>query len=343
LSHPAHNETGARKVHLAILIFLGVLVFGSLGYMILEDASPLTSIYMTVITVSTVGFEEAVQLDDAGRIFTVVLILSGLAATTLLTVTVVAYLVEGEFVRAFRKARMKKRAERMKNHFIICGLGQAGRTVLAEFWQVKASCVAVEKDSDVAESISEHYPGLVMVVGDATTNEMLEAAGVEKARGIVAATESDSDNLLITLTARSMNPDIFITARATRAENYSKLKVAGANHVVMPNEIGGRRMASTLLRPEVIDFLDIIMRGSGEDLRMEQARVPEGSPIIGKTLAEVEIPKRTGLVILAIKRESGKYVFNPTSGEKFQSGDAVIVIGKPDEVPMLQEVLKGER
>lgn len=334
--------TTVRRVYFALIFFASVILFGSAGYMVLEGADPLTAVYMTVITVATVGFEEAVHLDSAGRVFTIVLILAGLASTTLLTVTVVAFLVEGEFRRLFRSRSMQKRIGKMKNHFIICGLGQAGRSVLDEFMAVKAPCVVVEKNPSVAEEVSQHYPNLAAIVGDATTDEMLVEAGVERARGLIAATESDSDNLLIVLTARSKNPGMTITSRATRTENFNKMRVAGANHVVMPNVIGGARMAATLIRPKVIDFLDVMIRGSGETFRMEEAEAPVGSPVIGKTLLEVEIPKKTGLLVLAIRRKSGQYVFSPTSAETFQEGDVLIVVGPSEKIPVLERVLAGK-
>ncbi|HUT55430.1 MAG TPA: potassium channel protein [bacterium] len=333
--------SGAKKIY-AALVFLGlVLVYGSVGYAVLEHVDPMTAVYMTVITISTVGYSEIVPLDPAGRMFTITLIFSGLACTTLLTVSLVAFFVEGEFRLLFQQAWTKSRISRMKNHFIICGLGQAGRSVLAEFMAVKADCVVVEKSPAVIEEIMKLYPGLIALAGDATTDEMLAEAGVEKARGLIAATESDSDNLLITLTARSMNPKIVITARVIRTENYNKLRVAGANHVVMPNAIGGARMASTLLRPEVVGFLDVMMRSTGETLRMEQASIPKGSPSAGKTLQEMEIPKKTGMIVLAIKRASGQYTFNPTSNERLEPGDVLIVVAPAEKMPVLQDVILG--
>ncbi len=333
--------SGAKKVY-AALIFLGlVLIYGSVGYMWLEHVSPLMAIYMTVITISTVGYSEVVPLDPAGRVFTITLIFSGLACTTLLTVSLVAFFVEGEFRLLFQQAWTKRRISRMKNHFIICGLGQAGRSVLAEVMAARQDCVVVERSQAVIDEIMKLHPGLNALCGDATTDEMLAEAGVERARGLIAATESDSDNLLITLTARSMNPKIVITARATRTENYNQLRVAGANHVVMPNVIGGMRMAATMLRPEVVGFLDVMMRSTGETLRMEQAPIPPGSPSAGKTLQEMEIPKKTGMIVLAIKRASGQYTFNPTSSESLQAGDVIIVVAPAEKMSLLEDVIQG--
>jgi voltage-gated potassium channel len=333
--------TGPKKIYVALIFLGGVLVYGSAGYFLLERVDPLTAMYMTVITISTVGYGEIVTLDAPGRIFTITLIFAGLASTTFLTVSLVAFFIEGEFRQLFQEAWTRSRIRRMKDHFIICGLGQAGRAVLAEFMAVKAHCVVVEKSPAVIEEVTKQYPGLTALCGDATTDEMLLSAGVERARGLIAATESDSDNLLITLTARSQNPRLSITARVSRTENYNKLRVAGANHVVMPNQIGGTRMAATLLRPEVVGFLDIMMKSAGETLRMEQAQIPKGSPVAGKTLQEIEIPKKTGMIVLAIQREPGQYIFNPTSTETIAPGDVLIVVAPAEKIPLLQEVLQG--
>ena len=336
------RATGATRIYRAVAIFLIVIMVGTLGYVILEGADPVTSLYMTVITVASVGYEEAVHLDTKGRLFTILVILAGLGSWTYLTVTVIAFFVEGEFRKLFRERAIHKRIAKMKNHFIICGLGQAGRSVLTEFMVVKSPCLVIDKDPVVVEEIMEHYTDLVALVGDATTDEMLEQAGIERARGLVAATESDSDNLLIVLTARSKNPEMTITARATRIENYDKLRVAGANHVIMPNVIGGVRMAATLLRPNVIDFLDVMMRGSGEPMRLEDACIPKGSPLVAKCLSEVEIPKKTGMLVLAIKHASGQYIYSPPPSEQFEADDTLIVLGPAEKVSALEKLLAGK-
>jgi len=333
--------SGSRRIYIAIVLFGSVMVIGTIGYTFLEGADPLTALYMTVITVAAVGYEEKISLDTAGRLFTIALILAGLVTWTLLTVTLIAFWVEGEFQKIFRYRKLQKRIGKMKNHFIICGLGQVGQSVLAEFSAVKAPCVVLERDPAVVEELAKHYPDLVALVGDATTDELLEAAHVDKAQGLIAAAETDSDNLLIVLTARSKNKNLVIAARAARAENYNKLRVAGANHVIMPNVIGGIRMASTLLRPQVVDFLDVMSRGSseGDSLRMEQACIPGDCSIIGMTLQEADIPRKTGLLILAIKRESGAYIFSPCAAEKLVPGDTIILLGPSEKFSALNNVL----
>lgn len=322
------------------MLFILVIVAGTLGYVLIEDADPLSALYMTVITVSSVGYAEAVSVEDpAGRIFTMVIIMSGLASWTFFTLSLITFLVEGEFRKQLRKRRMEKTLESMEDHFIICGLGQAGTSSLKEFLAVGARCVVIEKNPATIEDINERYPDLVAIHGDATTDEVLARAGVERARGLIAATESDSDNLLITLTARSKNSDMVITSRAARSENFNKLRIAGANHVVMPNVTGGMRMAATQLRPDAVNFLEVMIRGTGDVLRIEQADIPPGSHAVGKTLMDLAIPNKTGLLVLAIMHENGDYTFNPKPAEKIQAGDVLIVMGKFEQLPELKKIL----
>jgi len=332
----------ARTITFAFLLFLLVIVTGTIGYMIIEEVSFLDGLYMVIITVSSVGYREAVVVDDpGGKIFTMIVIMSGLGTWTFLTLSLIAFLVESDYLQNVRQARIKKRIEKMRDHVIICGLGQAGSNSLGEIMLARSHCVVIEKNAEVAEATHEKYSDLEIIVGDATTDEVLLAAGVERACGLIAATESDSDNLLVVLTARSKNQDMVITSRASRIENYNKLRIAGANHVVMPNVTGGVRMAATLLRPQVVDFLEVMMRGPEEGLRIEQAVVPEKSPLAGQTLMEAAIPNRTGLLILAIKREGGEYIFNPKPTEPLQVGDVLIVVGVSDQTPKLDAILAG--
>ncbi len=334
----------SRRIYLALSLFLMVIVVGTAGYMALLDASLLPALYMTVITVSSVGYSETVPIEGTvAQIFTMAIIMSGLASWTFFTLTLIAFLVESEFRKQFRLSRTMKRIHRMRGHYIICGLGQAGSSSLVEFLAVKAPCVVVEKDAEVVESILERHPEIPAIVGDATCDDTLLEAGIERAKGLIAATQSDSDNLLIVLTARSKNREVSITARATRTQNVDKLRIAGADNVIMPNVTGGMRMAATLLRPEAVNFLELMIRGSDDILRVEQATIPAGSTVIGKSLMDVGIPNKTGLLVLAIHHQSGDHTFNPTPTETFREADVLIVMGRREQMPKLKEILGIKR
>lgn len=331
----------AHKVNLSLLLFCLVIGVGTLGYTYLEGADPLTALYFTVITAASVGYSETVPLDAKGRIFTIFLIFAGMGTWTFVVVTLVAFLVEGQFQDILRKNRTRKRIRRMQDHFIICGLGHTGCAALREFLVLKHPCVAVERDEGAIQAVQDQHPNLPIIQGDATLDATLEAAGVERAKGLIASTSSDADNLFIVLTARSKNPRLQIASRATQSESHDKLIKAGADHVVMPNVTGGLRMASSLLRPQVVNFLDVMMRGPGEPLRVEQAEVPEGSPVIGMCLRDMAIPQKTGTLVLAVKRGGENYIFNPKPSHQFQSGDVLIAIGGTDQMQRLRAILTG--
>jgi voltage-gated potassium channel len=333
--------SSTKKIYLSAVTFLVVIFMGTVGYMTLSDAKLVDAMYMTVITVASVGYEETVELDTKGRLFTMFLIIAGLSSWTLLTVNLVAFFVEGEFQKFFIYARIRGRIQKMKNHYIICGLGQVGGAALNEFMAAGSKVVAIEKEQKVIEEFTKKFPGLLIIDGDATDDDTLDAAGVERACGLLAAAESDAANLFIVLSARAKNSDMTISARSTKTENRDKLRIAGANHVVMPNVAGGLRMASTLLRPQVLDFLDVMTSTLDEVLRIEQAVISKESPLVGKTLMEAEIPNKTGLLVLAIKNESGTYTYNPQSTVKFLENDVLIVLGKADMIPKLELLISG--
>jgi voltage-gated potassium channel len=331
-----------RNIFLALGSFAIVIAIGTVGYVWLEGASGLDALYMTVISVTTVGYSEVVNVDDpAGKIFTMFIIVSGFGAYTFFAISVITYLVEKDFHGEWLEARIQKRIGKMRDHYIICGLGQAGTAALEEFLAARTPCVVIEKNAETVRQLRERYAGLGVIVGDATSDDILRSAGVEHARGLIAATESDSVNLLTVLTARSKNPGLVITSRATRNENVNKLRIAGANHVIMPNKTGGIRMAATLLRPDAVNFLEIMIRGTGDLLQVEQAEVPVGSPAAGQTLMDLAIPNRTGLLVLAIKRAGGEDVFNHKPTEVLNPGDVLIVMGEADQIPVLKEMLRS--
>jgi voltage-gated potassium channel len=297
------------------------------------------AIEMAIVTVSTVGYGKVHPLSPPGKIFNIVFIIMGSISLMSVVATASAFLVEGEFIRILRRTRMEKSVAKMKNHYIVCGLGQAGHAVVTEFLDVGKSFVVIDKSSTVMDL----FPGMSpfpFVVGDATEDEILKQAGVERARGMIVATDSDADNLYIVLSARSLNQDIRIVVRAIRDESEAKLIKAGADNVVALNRIGGMRMASTLLRPEVVTFLDVMTKNEEMSLRIEEAIVTEGSSLAGITLREAEIPNKTGLMVIAI-RHKDSYTFNPNSNSCLSAGDVLIVLGSQDRVKKLRELVAG--
>jgi voltage-gated potassium channel len=236
---------------------------------------------------------------------------------------------------------MEKMASRLKDHTIVCGLGRTGLAAIKELWREKIPFVVIEKDEQKIEEAREKYPNLIYIHGDATQDETLIKAGIKSAANLIVATANDADNLFITLSAKNLNPKIRIVTRANREENVLKLKRAGATEVILPNVIGGLRMASLAIRPSVVSFLDIVTHHGEIDLRLEEVNVPKGSPFHGKLLRELEIPKKTGVIVIGVRREDGSFILNPTSTTMVLEGDALIIIGTREQAEKLKELVKG--
>jgi voltage-gated potassium channel len=329
--------TDSKKLRYALLMLTGIIAFGTIGYYLIENMTLFEAFYMTIITLSTVGFSEVIPLSQAGRAVTVVIIVLGISVGAYTIGMLVRALVEGELVKIFGRRKVQKQVSGLKNHFIICGFGRIGRIICSELDADNIDFVVIEQDPSVIEHIeARKYLYLEM---DATTEEALMQAGVMKAKGIVTAVNSDANNVFITMTAKSLRPDVFVLARASEEKNEPKLLRAGANRVVSPYLIGGRRIAQMLKRPTVVDFVDIAMMGSHLGLMMEEAKIGKKSSLIGKNLIDSHLRKDYGVIIVAIKKQSGDMVFNPTPAEKLDAGDVIVVIGKKEDMKRMNAVL----
>ncbi len=329
-----------NKVRTVLLLFFGCIFLGTIGYIIILGWNPLDALYMTFITVVAVGYKEVGPLGVTGRVFTMALIFLGLIVVSVFVASVTSLYVERELERAFRSRRMIRQIQKLRGHVILCGAGDTGRQVIEEFRRVKRPLVVIEKDPEIAEALRESHPDLLIIEGDATKDEVLQAANVQNARGLIASLAEDASNLFVTISARALNPDLFIVARAVDPHTREKLERVGANHVISPNVIEGLRMASVVLRPSVVAFLEIITRGADVELRMEEVQVPADSPLLGKTLREVQIPQRTGLIVLAIRRaEAKRFELNPGPQTALRADDRLIVLGEIEKVDLLRSYL----
>ena len=330
-----------NKVKIAICLLILVILGGTIGFILLEGWPFLDALFMTVITLSTVGFREVHQLSSAGCIFTILLIISGLGVFIFSLTVISTFILEGHFSGLVRRRRMERKIQGMNNHFIICGKGETGTRIIKEFQRTQVPFVVIEKDREEIEKL-EVSPKLMFVEGDATEDEVLFKAGIKRAQGIVTALPLDTDNLFVVISARHINPRLRIVARATDETAFYKMKTAGANNVISPNTIGGLRMASIMLRPTVVDFLDVMSRGGGDvSLRLEEALIPAGSHLDKKTLIEAKIPQKTGLMIIAIKKKGeSAFLYNPTFTAVLSVGDILIVLGSLDQVDSLHRYLE---
>ncbi|GIX07094.1 MAG: potassium channel protein [Candidatus Poribacteria bacterium] len=316
-----------RPVFLALT---GIVLGGTIGYRLLEGLSPLEALYMTVITITTVGFGEVRPLSPEGRLFTIFLILSGAVTATYFFGATAEFLLEGEWRGLLAQRWKRKQMERMRNHVIVCGYGRVGRHVVRELLQEEIPFVVIDRDETAIAQVPD--AARCGLVGDASDEEVLQLAGIERARCLVAALPEDADNVFVVLTARSLNPQLFIVARTNRDESEAKLLKAGANRVITPYKISAHRMVTMILRPEVSEFLDAVMQAGTVEFLLEQVLVPPDSPLTGKTLGELRIRSQVGVNVLAIRSPDGQLITSPGPETPLLGGSRVIVLGTRDQL-----------
>ncbi|MGZ4802786.1 MAG: potassium channel family protein [Acidimicrobiia bacterium] len=318
-----------RRLGGAMIALVLVLVVGTVGYLVLGFGL-LDAMYQTVTTVSTVGFREVKPLSKAGQVFTMVLILVGAGAALYAFSVLVETFIEGRLNELLGRRRMEQSIASLHDHVIICGWGRVGHAIAGEVAAAGRELVIVELDETILEGVS--HP---VVVGDATEDAVLRAAGIERAAALVAAVEGDAANSFITLSARALKPDLFIVARARSQDSGEKLRRAGADRVVNPQSIGGARMAAFVLRPHVAEFLDVVMRERTLEFRFEELPVTAGSPIAGRSLQESKMREHTGALVLALRDEDGTFHTNPPPDTEIRSGQVIIAIGTQEELDTL--------
>ncbi|MEE9495857.1 MAG: potassium channel protein [Desulfobacterales bacterium] len=319
-------ESKNIRLRNSFVMLIGIVAFGTCGYYFVEQMPLFEAFYMTIITISTVGYAEILPLSQAGRVLTIIIIVLGITVGAYTIGLLVRAFIEGEMIKIFGRRKVQKQISELKDHYIVCGFGRIGRIISNELAADDIDFVVIEQDSAIIEKIeSKNYLFLEM---DATSEEALLKAGIMKAKGIATALRSDANNVFITLTAKGLRPDIYILARASHENNEDKLSRAGASRVVSPHLIGGKRMAQVLKRPTVVDFIDIATMGNSLGLMMEEATVGNGSGLIGKNLVDSNLRKDFGVIIVAIKKMAGNMIFNPMPSETLEIGDGIVVIGK---------------
>lgn len=328
-----------RSLPRAAIALSALLVVGVAGYHWLEGLSFIDSLYMTVITVTTVGFGEVRTLDPAGRLFTMGLIVAGGGIAAYTITTGMEYLVSGQWRTQWLERRKRRMLSELSEHVIVCGFGRVGRNVAAELQSEGVPFVVIEKDSE--RMALARRSGHLAIHGNAANDNLLEQAEITRARGLVAALDSDAENVYVTLTARGLNPRLFIVARANFEESESKLIRAGANRVLLPYTISGRRMVTMLLRPEVADFLDEISRASGMELLLEQVLVMEGSPLAGLTLSDARRQQDLDVTVLAYKASGTAMNMRPGPDTVLQPGMQVLALGTRDQLRRLMLAAKA--
>jgi len=323
-----------RRRFIIIISALVIIVsIGVIGYEIIEGWSFVDALYMTVITLSTVGYGEVHQLSTAGRIFSIVLIISGVGAMLYTLTTIVQYILEGGFGDILGRRRMKEKIASLKRHVILCGYGKVGHEVARVFESEGTPFIIIEMDQETVSKAIDN--GYLCIQGNATSDDVLKEAGIERARALVAALGSDADNLYMTLSAKEMRPDLFIVARASTEESEPKLLRAGADRIMSPYRIGGRHMAMLTLRPLVVDFVDTTMLSRGRELVLENIKVSSGSPVEGKTVKEGS-QCCGGAAILAVRKKDGRLLTNPAQDTLLDLEDELVIIGTRNQLRTLE-------
>jgi len=320
-----------RKILIIVFIFITLLLVGTFGYMLTEDMSFWMGMYLTIITVFTVGYGDFVPVHPAGRIFTAILVITSVSFVMYSFSKVTETMIEGELRGLYKRRKMNQQINRLRDHYIVCGFGRIGKEICKILQEHQRPFVVIEKDAEEIKVIEElHY---LQLQGEAADDEVLLNAGIERAKGLVSVVASDADNLYITLTARGLNSQLYIMTRSSGARGVqTKLKRAGATKVISPYSIGARRMAHLIVRPTVTDFLDLTMRTGELDLIMEELQVGPDSHLNGKNLIESEIRKKYDVIVVAIKRQDGTMLFNPKSETRIMVNDILIVLGATEHI-----------
>ncbi len=328
-----------KKVIYGFLALFGVLILGIIGYMFIEkDFTLLDAFYMTVITMTTTGFKEVKPLTDQGKIFTVFIIFSGVLAIAYTGGRAAQLLIETQI---FRIRRMGKKMQNLSDHYIVCGYGRMGRRVCEELKKNKAKFVVIERDESIINDLKEK--NYIYVIGDASNDEILKNAGIANAKGIVTVTHSDAENVFTALTAKQLNPNIYVISRAVDEGSETKLLKAGVDRVVKPFEIGSSKMVQLLLRPKVSDFIEGIARKENINIGLEEVVIANDSPLVGLTLAGSSLRKELNIIIVAIHKVNGDFVYNPSADTIILAGDQLIAIGNNDDLVKLAHLSHGNK
>lgn len=318
------------------IMFASLLIVGVIGYRVLLHANFVDALYMTVITISTVGYKEIADMDTSAKLFSILLIFWGLGVVGYAFSTLVMMIVDGKIKEIWRGRRMEKAIEKLHGHYIICGAGEIAEVTVAQFIKENKPYVLVEEQLDIVQEYQQR--NIVTYLGSSTSREVLCAVGIKRAAGLIAVCQKDVDNIVTVLTARELCPDIYIAALSHDPSAVEKLLRVGASKTISTSEIGGRRLAALMTKPEVMGFLDVLTHMGDVDLSLEEIDVRPGAPILGQTIRDAQIAQKTGLIILAMKRKDEALKLNPPSSFVFQLGDKMLVMGEVEKMQKLQQL-----
>lgn len=332
-----------RRFTISLVIFILIVLIGTLGYNILEDWSLLESLFFTLVTLSTVGYNLPESITSATQMFTIILILSGITVVVYSLSTLTSFIIEGEMKNALEARKRMKKINNMKNHYIVVGAGKTGFFVCQNMIKEKKDFILLDKSEEkIHQFIQEINEEITYIVGDAKNENALLDAGIERANSVILTLPSDVDNLFAALTVKSIVPDINIISKVNDPESVKKLSYAGINKIVLESEISGNRLAYMATRPNIVSFLETIIHTPEKDLQLEEVKIPKNSWITDKTLKEIALPDKVDLIVIAVRKKDNKSIFNPKASTKIEKDDVIIVLGEDSKIMKLKEIINKE-
>jgi len=330
-----------KRLVLAILLLAGTMAVGVLGFMWFEHLDLLDALYMTIITMGTVGYEPTSDgFSSEGKIFIILLIIFTIGTFTYALTSITSLVLEGELKGVLKGYRVNKEINKLKDHIIILGLGRNGRQSAVELVDENVPFVAIESSQEVIDKFLESFPNSLVLLGDATSEDLLRSANISQAKGVISALSDDASNVFATLTVRELNPKVQVVARASSESTISKLKIAGASRVILPNVLGGRKMAKLLTRPALMDFVDLITGQGQSHLTLEQISCGSFSGLVGKSLRELDIRTRTGVLVLGMQDNKGKFELNPNATKPIGQEESLFIIGDSTQLESFKREFK---
>ena len=325
------------KFHKALFFLISIIAIGVIGYMNLSGFNFVDAVYMTVITISTVGFRELHPMGDDEKIFTIFLILTSISLFGYAVSAFTEALASGVFFKQLKLKRVQQRIDKLKKHTIVCGYGRNGMQAIIKLKNYQKEFVVIEKDKDLIATLDEE--GILYVEGDATTDEVLMRAGIERVSNLITALPSDADNLFVVLSAHQLNKNCRIISRASNESSYNKLKIAGADNVIMPDKLGGAHMASLVVTPDVLEFVDRLTIEGETTANLEEVDVNDlPKEYLGKTILDLDLRKKTGCTVIGFKASDGSYVINPEASITLVTDTSLIVLGRPEQIVKLRKL-----
>lgn len=322
------------KIYTAIFLLVVIMGIGVAGYKMISDYSWVDAFYMTVITMTTVGFGEVVPLDDQSKIFTIFLILTSVVIVGYALSVITEYILSKDHIEELKHKKMQKKIDSYKNHVVVCGYGRNGKQTVRKLLAYNKSFVVIEKNKDMEERLQ--FDNVPYVIGNANEDEVLMQAGIDRASSFISALPSDADNLFVVLSTRQINKNINIISRASQESSYDKLKFAGANNVILPDKIGGDHMASLVVVPGLMEFIDNLSIVGKSNINIEEVAVEKFYDAkSAKTIKDLDLRKKTGCTVIGYKDENGEYIVNPEANMKLARHSKIIVLGRPEQIEAL--------